>query len=156
MIWMPISVVVLAFIIGYAVIARDAILEECPEKSEHERLRNKAPLNERSIGVCILLSIITFGIYGIYWLYLLVKNTHSIQKNTTSCTGEMLCLIFVPFYSIYWWYTRGEKVKQRFAEHNYNALGSGMSYLVLAILRLDVVCMAIMQNDFNSLKSETY
>ena len=113
-------------------------------------------INKRSIGVCILLSIITFGIYGIYWLYLLVKNTRSIQKNTTSCTGEMLCLIFVPFYSLYWWYTRGEKVKQEFSQHNYASTGNGIVYLILAIFGLSIVSMAIMQSDFNSLKSETH
>ena len=106
--------------------------------------------------ICILLSIITFGIYGIYWLYLLVKNTRSIQKNTTSCTGEMLCLIFVPFYSLYWWYTRGEKVKQEFSQHNYASTGNGIVYLILAIFGLSIVSMAIMQSDFNSLKSETH
>jgi hypothetical protein len=113
-------------------------------------------INKRSIGVCILLSIITLGIYGIYWLYLLVKNTRSIQKNTTSCTGEMLCLIFVPFYSLYWWYTRGEKVKQEFSQHNYASKGNGIVYLILAIFGLSIVSMAIMQSDFNSLKSETH
>ena len=113
-------------------------------------------INKRSIGICILLSIITCGIYGIYWMYLLVKNTRSIQKNTDKCTGEMLCLIFVPFYSLYWWYTRGEKVRQGFAEHNYNATGGGVAYLALAIFGLSIVSMAIMQSDFNSLKSETH
>lgn len=113
-------------------------------------------INKRSIGICILLSIITCGIYGIYWMYLLVKNTRSIQKNTDKCTGEMLCLIFVPFYSLYWWYTRGEKVRQGFAEHDYNATGGGVVYLVLAIFGLSIVSMAIMQSDFNSLKAETH
>ena len=113
-------------------------------------------INKRSIGICILLSIITCGIYGIYWMYLLVKNTRSIQKNTDNCTGEMLCLIFVPFYSLYWWYTRGEKVRQGFAKHDYNATGGGVAYLVLAIVGLSIASMAIMQRDFNSLKSETH
>ena len=113
-------------------------------------------INKRSISMCILLSIITCGIYGIYWMYLLVKNTRSIQKNTDNCKGEMLCLIFVPFYSLYWWYTRGEKVRQGFAEHAYNATGGGVVYLVLVILGLSIVSMAIMQSDFNSLKSETH
>lgn len=111
---------------------------------------------KRSIGMCILLSIVTCGIYGIYWMYLLVKNTRSIQKNTDSCKGEMLCLIFVPFYSLYWWYTRGEKVRQGFAEHDYNATGGGVVYLVLAFFGLSIVSMAIMQSNFNSLKSETH
>lgn len=111
-------------------------------------------INKANIGVSILLSIITLGIYGIYWLYLLLKNTRSIQKNTDSCTGELLCLLLVPFYSLYWWYTRGEKVKTEFSEHNYNSTGNGVIYLVLAIFGLGIVSMSIMQNDFNSLKSE--
>ena len=68
----------------------------------------------------------------------------------------MLCLIFVPFYSLYWWYTRGEKVKQEFSQHNYALTGNGTIYLILAIFGLSIVSMAIMQSDFNSLKSETH
>ena len=120
------------------------------------KINFRAPryFEKRNIVICILLSIITCGIYDVYWMYLLVKNTRSIQKNTGSCIGEMLCLIFVPFYSLYWWYTRGEKVRQGFAEHDYNATGSGVVYLVLAIFGLNIVSMAIMQSDFNSLNSE--
>lgn len=112
-------------------------------------------INKRNTAKCILLSIITLGIYGIYWLYLLVKNIRSIQKNTASCTGEMLCLIFVPFYSLYWWYTKGEITKQEFNQYNYASIGNGIIYLIFAILGLNIVSMAIMQSDFNSLKSET-
>lgn len=111
-------------------------------------------INKRRVAVCIVLSLITCGIYAIYWMYLLVKNTRSIQKNSNSCIGEMLCLIFVPFYSLYWWYTRGEKVKQSFKEYNSKPTGSGTVYLVLSIFLLNIVAMAIMQNDFNSLKSD--
>jgi|GEM_PF-629345 len=113
------------------------------------------PINKRKIGVCILLSIVTFGIYQIYWEYLLVKNTRAIQKDKSNCTGEMLCLVFVPFYSLFWWFTRGKTVKDKFAEHGYSAIGNEIAYLILGIFGLTIVSMAIMQNDFNSLKSES-
>ena len=112
------------------------------------------PVNKRKIGVCILLSILTFGLYQIYWGYLLVKNTRAIQKDESSCTGEMLCLLFVPFYSYYWWFTRGKIVKDKFAEQGYSAIGNEIAYLILGIFGLTIVSMAIMQNDFNSLKTE--
>lgn len=112
------------------------------------------PINKRKIGVCILLSIVTFGIYQIYWQYLLVQNTRAIQKNESNCIGEMLCLMFVPFYSLFWWFTRGNIVKDRFAEHGYSATGNEIVYLLLGIFGFSIVSMAIMQNDFNSLKSE--
>ena len=112
------------------------------------------PINKRNIGTSILLSIVTFGIYLIYWEYLLVKNVRAIKKDNSSCTGEMLCLIFVPFYSIYWWFTRGKLVKDEFASHGYTATGNEIAYLVLGLFGLVIVSMAIMQNDFNSLPSE--
>lgn len=112
------------------------------------------PINKRKIGISILLSIVTFGIYQIYWEYLLVKNTRAIKKDKSSCVGEMLCLIFVPFYPLYWWFTRGEIVKDKFTEHSYSAVGKAEVYLILGIFGLSIVSMAIMQNDFNSLTSE--
>lgn len=111
-------------------------------------------INKRDIGICILLSIITLGIYGIYWMYLLVQNTRLIQKDMNSCMGEMLCLVLIPFYSLFWWYTRGEKVKYEFAIHNYYSMSNGIVYLILSILGLNIISMAIMQSDFNSLKTE--
>lgn len=109
-----------------------------------------AELNKRSIIVCILLSIITLGIYGIYWTYLLVKNTRLLQNDDRSCVGEMLCLLFVPFYYLYWWYTRGEVVKKSLNEYGYTSTGSGIAYLILGIFGLNIVSMAIMQDDCNS------
>ena len=50
------------------------------------------PINKRKVGVCILLYLITFGIYGIYWKYLLVKNIRAIKGDNSSCVGEMLLM----------------------------------------------------------------
>jgi len=93
----------------------------------HRNDLEMSAINKRSIGVSILLSIFTFGIYVIYWQYLLVKNVKTIKHDTTSCAVEMLCLIFVPFYSLYWWYTRGEAVKQEFLKQNRSVTSNGFT-----------------------------
>lgn len=111
------------------------------------------PINKRNVGICILLSIVTFGIYLIFWEYLLVKNTKAIKKDTSNCAAEVLCLIFVPYYFLFWWFTRGKLVKEQFAKHGYSATGNEIVYLILGIFGLPIVSMAIMQNDFNSLTS---
>ena len=113
------------------------------------------PISKRSIIICITLSIVTLGLFFIYWEYLLVKNIRAIQKNESSCSGEMLCLVLVPFYHLYWWFTRGKIVKDEFTKHGYSVSGNEMVYLILGIFGLNIVSAAIMQNDFNSLKSES-
>ncbi len=121
----------------------------------HESNRDLVEISEQSIGVSIFLSVITLGLYGIYWQYRLVKNTRSITRNENSCVGEMLCLIFLPFYSLYWWFTRGEVVKKEFAKRNHDPSCSGGVLLVCSILGLSIVSCAIVQNDFNSLPAST-
>lgn len=106
---------------------------------------------KKSIGTSIFLSIITCGIYYLYWEYCLVKNIRAIKNDESSCTGEMLCLIFVPLYSLYWWFTRGEYMKKKFQKSDYYVSGSGITYLLLSFFGLSIIAMAIMQNDFNSL-----
>ena len=114
------------------------------------------PINKRKISVCILLSIITFGFYQIYWKYLLVENTRAIKKDESSCIGELLCLIFVPFYSLFWWFTRGKIAKDEFAKNGYSAAGNQIAYLILGIFGLGIISMAIMQNDFNSFSQKSH
>lgn len=109
------------------------------------------PINKRNIGVCIILSFLTLGIYSIYWEYLLVKNIRAIKKDDSSCTGEILCLIFVPFYSLYWWFTRGRLIREEFSKHGFSVCSHETVFLFLALFGIGIVAMAIMQNDFNSL-----
>ena len=113
--------------------------------------QNGIAVFKRRVGICILLSIVTFGIYAIYWQYLLVKNVRAIKGDDSNCTGEMLCLLFVPFYSLYWWFTRGDAVKKHLSDNCKFSSSSGALYLVLAIFGLSIVAAAIMQNDFNTL-----
>ena len=111
-------------------------------------------INKRKVGISIVLSLITAGIYLIYWKYLLVKNIRALKGDESSCTGEMLCLILVPFYSLYWWYTRGEFVKRYCDEHQFPSDCGGIIYLILGLFGWSIVSVGIMQNDFNSLPYE--
>lgn len=112
-------------------------------------------INKRSVGMCILLSIVTFGLYNLYWMYLLIRNTRSVQNESSDCAGEFLCYLFVPFYAIYWWYTRGKRVRSAFERYNQHSKTEEIVYLILTIFGLTLVSMAIMQSDFNSFEIQT-
>lgn len=104
-----------------------------------------------NIVTCVLLSIVTLGIYYIFWEYQLVKGLKALKNDESRCTGEILCLIFVPFYNLYWWYTRGQSVQEEFSKRNYSSSGNGIVYLILGLFGLGIISAAIMQKDFNSI-----
>jgi len=66
----------------------------------------------------------------------------------------MLCLLFVPFYSLYWWYANGNYVKEAMLERDHKVAPSGVMYLVLNFFGLGILASAIMQDSFNNLKGE--
>ena len=119
------------------------------EQEQTETAAQSESVSRRDIGICAALSIMSFGLYFIYWLYLLVRNTRVIKKDDSSFMGEFLCLIFVPFYNLYWWYTRGKRMREEFSRQGINANGNEVIYLILGIFGLSIVSAAIMQNDFN-------
>ena len=111
------------------------------------------PIYKRKIAPAIVFSLLTGGLWTLFWEYLLLKNTRAVKKDPSSPTGEYLCLILVPFYSWYWLYTRGETVRREFQKRGYPVTGNGKVYLILGIFGLAIVALAILQHDFNSLPS---
>ncbi len=109
------------------------------------------PIFKKNVAVCIIFSIVTFGIYLVYWQYKLVKNTRALRGDNKSSTAEFLLFAYVPFYHYYWFFTRGVAVKNSLKALNYPVCGDGWLYLLLDICRLGIVSIAIMQNDFNNM-----
>ena len=113
----------------------------------------RAPVKNRNIARCVVLSIITCGIYGIDWLVCLVDDLHVASGRTGDTSGGMvflLSLITCGIYGIYWMYKAGEKVayiKQR----NTGEVDSSSSvlYLILGIIGFGIVAYALIQSELN-------
>lgn len=99
----------------------------------------------------VLLSVFTFGIYNIYWLYRTTRFLNSAPGgNKYSPVGQTLLCIFVPFYIWYWFYRHGEKADVLSGEYSLNFSGTAVLCLVLAIL-LNVVAPIILQDRINNI-----
>lgn len=103
----------------------------------------------RNIAISIALSVITFGIYTIIWLVETVRNIHKLHGINKSTVGEVLLILFVPFYSWYWFYTRGKQMFEDSRKNGGNIPNNSVLYLVLAIFGLSLINLAVMQNCFN-------
>ena len=87
----------------------------CGEKIyKEEYTYDQAPIYSRSIPIAIILSIVTFGIYGLYWLYSLANdiNTLTHQEQPSGFKVLVLTIITLGFYELYWLYKAGERINE--------------------------------------------
>lgn len=102
-------------------------------------------IKNRNIIVALLLSIITCGIYGIYWIWCMANEALSV-KGESNILINILCL-FLPFIGFY-------MLEKEFAagcaaqgiEHKDNAI----LYLILGLI-FPVANLLLVQNDLNKL-----
>lgn len=111
-------------------------------------------VQQRNIALCIVFSIITCGIYGIYWYVKLTDEANSVATQNQTASGGMaflFTLITCGIYSWYWMYKQGAKIDEAKAARGQASSNTGILYLILAILGLGIVSYALIQNELNNL-----
>ena len=113
-------------------------------------------MNKRNIALCIVLSIVTCGIYGIYWMIVLENETNvasgHAQDGTSGGIVFLLTLVTCGIYGIYWAYKQGEKINEAKAMRNMPSdSNAGVLYLILEIFGLGIIAYALMQNELNKM-----
>ena len=105
-------------------------------------------IQPRNIALCIILSIITFGIYGIYWMIKINDEVNTLAGEPYATTGGMVflfSLITCGIYGLYWQFKMGERCdKIRGVNGSSNVL-----YLILVILGFMIISMCLMQDTVN-------
>ncbi|MEZ3446997.1 MAG: DUF4234 domain-containing protein [Lachnospiraceae bacterium] len=110
-------------------------------------------IQQRNIAVCIILSIVTCGIYGLYWLVCLTNDTNTAAGTTDGTSGGMVLLLTIVtcnIYSLYWGYKQGEKIDIAKQKKGMPSSDSNVLYLLLCLF-VPVVAWALMQNELNNL-----
>lgn len=104
-------------------------------------------LKNRNVALCIILSFITCGIYQIYWLYNLIRDTRVLGAPAiVESNGLMTLLCCTPFV-YYWYYVAGKA----FDDRGGSSLGNNtaMLFLVFGLLGFGIVNYAVMQSEIN-------
>lgn len=111
-------------------------------------------IQRREIALCIVLSVITCGLYSIYWFICLTNESNELcPENATASGGVALLLTFVTcgIYMYYWAYKTGEKLDIAKEQHGLPNGSGNILYLLLTIFGLGIVAYALMQNDINQI-----
>lgn len=105
-------------------------------------------INKRDIVKCVVLSLITCGIYGIYWTICIAREGVSVKDPSDDGMLELiLSLVLMPVGTFLIEKKITEGCQAKGIEHKDNTL----LYLVLGFVGFGIVSMCMIQNDLNNI-----
>lgn len=104
-------------------------------------------MKKRGLLAMFLLSVVTLGIYLVYWIIVFQIELKKETNEGFGGFGHFLMLIFTfGIYAIYWNYAAGKRLAKQGSDDN------SILYLILSLVGFSVINMFLMQNQANSLK----
>ena len=105
-------------------------------------------MKKRNIALAIIFTIITCGIYGIYWYIVMTDDANRLTPGTSYQTSGgvafLLTLVTCGIYSLSWNSQMGKKVDQM-----NNGGSNAVVYLMLAIFGFSIMNWGLLQNEIN-------
>ena len=108
----------------------------------------KMAIKERNIVVCILLTLVTCGIYGIYWVIMMAREAVSVKDASDNGILEIVLMLFLPFLGFF---LAEKKLAEGCAAKGIAHEDRSIIYLILGLLGLTIVNYCMMQNDLNKI-----
>jgi len=105
-------------------------------------------MKQRNIVTAVILTIVTCGIYGIYWGIMLAKEAVSVKDPADSAILEILLVLFLPFVGFF---LTEKKFAEGCAARGIPHSDNSVLYLILGLVGLGIVNYCMMQNDLNKL-----
>ena len=129
-----------------------------PNQNYNSNMNTNAPVLEyRDIAIAIILSIVTCGIYAIFWIISLANDANKVSDRPTDTSGGMVALLIIitcGIYGIYWNYKMGQKIYEAGQRYNKQINDNSVLYLVLSLFGLQIVNYALMQSDLNKFSNK--
>ncbi|HHT98075.1 MAG TPA: DUF4234 domain-containing protein [Clostridiales bacterium] len=110
-------------------------------------------IQKRNIGLAILYSILTCGIYSMYWFVKITDEANALsgKVETTGGMALLLSIVTCGIYRYFWSYKMGKTIYTAQERLGVNPMDNSILYLILSIFGLDIVSYAIIQSDINVL-----
>lgn len=105
-------------------------------------------IKKRNIVTCILLSLITCGIYSIYWVIMMAKEAVSVKDASDSALLEIVLMLFLPFLGFF---MTEKKFAEGCAARGIAHEDRSVLYLILGLVGLGIVNFCLLQSDLNKL-----
>ena len=94
-------------------------------------------MQQRSIPMYIILSIVTCGLFGLYWFIVLTDETNEVTGQTQLASGPMALILTI---------ITCDMIK---AQNGQSSSNSGILFIILQALGLGIVNYALAQDALN-------
>ena len=111
-------------------------------------------MKKRNVALCVILSIVTIGIYGLFWMAQInncVNELADPPKKTSGVVAVLLTIITCNIYGIYWAYKMGGMLDAALAKRSMPTQNRSVFYLILQVIGLGFVGWILMQSTINSM-----
>ena len=108
-----------------------------------------AGISRRNIALCVIFSLLTFGIYGLFWMAKENDDINLLSGEVNATGGGMVVLLSIVtcgIYALYWYYKMGERTDRIKGSQEGS---TGLIYLLLAIFGLSIVSVCLIQDTIN-------
>jgi hypothetical protein len=113
------------------------------------------PIQKRNLAVYIILSIVTCGIFGLYWFVVSTDDAKTVSNDYNGASGGvalLLTIVTCNIYGFYWAYKQGERVDNARAMRGIPGGGSSnILFLILQIFGLGIVNYILIQDALNKI-----
>ena len=103
----------------------------------------------RNVGSCIILTIMTCGIFGIIWLVKICKDLGRLHGDENPVGSEVLLYLLVPFYSVYWGYDKGKQMFEDSQKRGGNLTDRKYIYLFMNLMFMQLFTLGFIQTQLN-------
>ena len=105
-------------------------------------------IKQRNVVTAVILSLITCGIYGIYWAIVMAKDAVSVKDPSDDGLLEIILMLFLPFLGFF---LAEKKLAEGCAAKGIAHSDNSILYLVLGLVGLGIVNFCMLQSDLNKI-----
>ncbi|MCY7487485.1 DUF4234 domain-containing protein [Paenibacillus alvei] len=110
-------------------------------------------MQQRSIALAIILTLVTCGLYGIYWFIVLTNEVGRLNRDPdfTGLKHFLLTIVTCGIWSFIWAYQIGKQISAAQYYRNCPQTDNSVLYMVLTFFGLAIIVHALVQTDANKL-----
>lgn len=108
-------------------------------------------VKRREIVTSIIFSIITCGIYAIYWFITMSDDAAKVNDDIdfSGVKSFLFTIITCGIYGIYWYYKMGKELYEAGSKHGITINDNSLLYLILGIFGFGIISYCLIQSDLN-------